>query len=61
MVYYPLCLHLQAAFAPLGHKKGDFPLSEAAQEDVLSLPIYPELAEAQAGEVVQTIQEYFKR
>ncbi|MBI4698518.1 MAG: DegT/DnrJ/EryC1/StrS family aminotransferase [Nitrospirae bacterium] len=43
VVYYPIPLHLQQAFSYLGHKKNDFPESDAAASDVLSLPIYPEL------------------
>lgn len=61
MVYYPLSLHLQKAFLGLNHKPGSFPESESAQEEVLSLPIYPELAEAEVEEVCRAIQEYFKR
>ncbi|MFH1387160.1 MAG: DegT/DnrJ/EryC1/StrS family aminotransferase [bacterium] len=43
MIYYPLSLHLQKAFDCLGYKKGDFPVAEAAQTEVFSLPVYPEL------------------
>lgn len=43
VVYYPIPLHLQDAFKYLGHKKNDFPESETAANEVLSLPIYPEL------------------
>jgi dTDP-4-amino-4,6-dideoxygalactose transaminase len=43
MVYYPLSLHLQKAFSWLGSGLGDLPESEAAQDEVLSLPIFPEL------------------
>jgi UDP-2-acetamido-2-deoxy-ribo-hexuluronate aminotransferase len=42
-IYYPLPLHLQRAFAPLGHKSGDFPVSEAAAQRIFSLPMHPYL------------------
>ena len=42
-IHYPIPVHLQRAFAELGHKDGDFPHSEAASREVLSLPMYPEL------------------
>jgi len=44
-VYYPKCLHQQPAFAPLGYGVGDFPHSEQAARDVLSLPMHPFLTE----------------
>jgi dTDP-4-amino-4,6-dideoxygalactose transaminase len=43
VIYYPIPVHLQGAFKYLGYKKGDFPESEAASTEVLSIPIYPEL------------------
>jgi dTDP-4-amino-4,6-dideoxygalactose transaminase len=60
MVYYPLSLHLQKAFEKLGYKKGDFPESEKAQEEVLSLPIFPELAEPEIEEVCSAIRKYYQ-
>lgn len=57
-VYYPKSLHLQKAFAYLGHKEGDFPESEAAAQEVLSLPIYPELTEEQQRSVVAAIADF---
>lgn len=55
MIYYPVSLHLQAVYASQGGKKGDFPHSERAQEEVLSLPIYPEMTEEQVAEVATAI------
>jgi UDP-2-acetamido-2-deoxy-ribo-hexuluronate aminotransferase len=44
-VYYPKCLHEQPVFADLGYKWGDFPESERASREVLSLPMHPFLTE----------------
>ncbi len=57
-LYYPKPLHLQPAFAYLGHKPGDFPVSETASQEVLSLPIYPELTEGQQRAVVAAIADF---
>jgi dTDP-4-amino-4,6-dideoxygalactose transaminase len=57
-VYYPLSLHLQEVYKYLGYKPGDFPQSELAQEQVLSLPMYAELREEQIEEVVGGITDF---
>lgn len=59
-VYYPHPLHLQPLYAHLGHKAGDFPHAERAAQEVLSLPMYPELRKNQIGRVVEAIAEFVK-
>ncbi len=56
-IYYPLSLHLQDVYKSLSYKAGDFPNSEKAQQGVISLPIYPELSQAQIEEVVGVIKK----
>ena len=55
-VYYPVPFHLQPIYGSLGHKRGDFPVAEKAAEEVLSLPVYPELAAAQIERVVESLR-----
>jgi len=59
-VYYPIPLHRQPCFGYLGYGKGSLPAVETACEEVLSLPIYPELTDAQQDEVVAAVREFFK-
>ena len=54
-VYYPKSLHLQPVYEFLGHTPGGFPISEAAQDEVLSLPMYPELTAEQVHEVADAV------
>ena len=59
-IYYPLPLHLQPCFAHLGYRRGALPVTEAAMDSVLSLPVYPELTKAQQDEVVAAIRDFYR-
>lgn len=58
-VYYPVSLHLQDCFKGLGYHQGDFPASERAAEEVLALPMYPELGDDQIQTVTGHIADFF--
>jgi dTDP-4-amino-4,6-dideoxygalactose transaminase len=60
-IYYPVPLHLQECYQALGYKKGDFPVSEQISQEVLSLPVYPELTPDHLQYVVETIKAFFDR
>jgi len=60
-VYYPHPLHLQPIYAELGHKRGDFPHAERAAQEVLSLPMYPELRKEQIARVAECLQEFISK
>ena len=57
-IHYPIPVHMQEAYSDLGYSKGDFPHSELAAEQVLSLPLYPELRPAQLQQAVAAIHEF---
>jgi dTDP-4-amino-4,6-dideoxygalactose transaminase len=60
-VYYPVPLHLQPLYASLGYKAGHFPHAEHAAQEVLSLPMYPELRSEQIARVAETVSEFVTR
>ncbi|HEX7918985.1 MAG TPA: DegT/DnrJ/EryC1/StrS family aminotransferase [Gemmatimonadales bacterium] len=58
-IYYPLALHQQPCFAFLGYKSGSLPVTEKATAEVVSLPIYPELTDAQQEAVVAAVRGFY--
>ena len=56
-IYYPKPLHLQGAFADLGHKAGDFPVSESASEQIFSLPMHPYLTDETIDQIAAKLVE----
>lgn len=58
-VHYPIPIHLQAAAADLGHGEGDFPVTEAQAGRILSLPVHPEMSEAQQDHVITEVRAFF--
>jgi dTDP-4-amino-4,6-dideoxygalactose transaminase len=61
LIHYPVPIHLQPAYAHMGWKRGQFPVAEHLAQEILSLPIYPEMTEAQLDRVVAVIREFFER
>lgn len=58
-LHYPVPLHLQRAYAYLGYPRGTFPVAERAAEEILSLPLYPDLTEAQITYVSDAIRSFY--
>jgi dTDP-4-amino-4,6-dideoxygalactose transaminase len=56
-LHYPVPIHLQGAFAHLGHKAGDFPVAERLASEMISLPMFPELTAAQQEQVVDALKK----
>lgn len=59
-MHYPIPLHLTQAYAHLGYKKGDFPIAEKLADEILSLPMFPELNEEQIEYVCKKIKDFLK-
>ena len=58
-IHYPLPLHLQQSLKFLGYKEGDFPITEQAAKEILSLPMYPELTEEQIKYIADKIKKFY--
>lgn len=56
LIHYPIPIHLQECYRELGYKKGDFPVAEKCCEEIMSLPMYPELTEEEIKYVVDSIE-----
>ena len=59
-IHYPIPIHLQKSLSSLGYKKGDFPITEKYANEMLSLPIYPEITREQVRFVCKQIKEFIK-
>jgi dTDP-4-amino-4,6-dideoxygalactose transaminase len=59
-IHYPIPVHLQAAYADGRWRKGDFPHAETAAEEVLSIPMFPELLQAQQNDVIKAVLDVAK-
>jgi dTDP-4-amino-4,6-dideoxygalactose transaminase len=57
-IHYPIPLHLQKAYEFLGHKQGDFPVTERIALEIVSLPMFPQLTHQQQDEVVNKVREF---
>lgn len=60
LIHYPIPAHLQKAYRYLGYKRGDLPACEFAASRILSLPLYPQLTDAQIDTVVHDVRQYVK-
>lgn len=59
-VHYPVPLHLQPAYAQLGYRRGDLPVTEAVADTCLSLPLYPEMSDSQQDRVVELVRDFME-
>lgn len=59
-VYYPVCLHKQPVYQPLGYRRGDFPVAEAAAAEVVSLPMHPHLDESTQDRIVEAVRDFYR-
>jgi len=57
-IHYPVPIHLQEAYRDLGYRRGDFPVTEACADEILSLPLYPELREDEVRGIGKLVKDY---
>src|SRR5258708_39016037 len=57
-IHYPIPLHQQKAYEQLGHKTGDFPVTERVAREIVSLPMFPQLLATQQDEVAAAVKEF---
>ncbi|MCL5072874.1 MAG: DegT/DnrJ/EryC1/StrS family aminotransferase [Actinobacteria bacterium] len=61
IIHYPVPIHLQPAYEFLNYKRGDFPVTEKVSEEIISLPVYPELEEKEISYIIAKIINYFRK
>ncbi|MDQ7093676.1 DegT/DnrJ/EryC1/StrS family aminotransferase [Desulfosporosinus sp. PR] len=59
-IYYPRPLHLQPCFKDLGYQKGDFPVAERVAEEIIALPIYPEITTDEVEFICDTVKAFYQ-
>jgi dTDP-4-amino-4,6-dideoxygalactose transaminase len=57
-IHYPIPLHRQKAYHALGYSSGDFPVTERVANEIVSLPMYPQLTAAQQARVVEQVVQF---
>src|SRR6266404_7465415 len=57
-IHYPIPLHQQKAYEHLGHKAGDFPVTERIAREIVSLPMFPQLVQSQQDQVISAVKEF---
>jgi dTDP-4-amino-4,6-dideoxygalactose transaminase len=59
-IHYPTPVHLQPAYAGLGYRRGDLPITERLAQQIVSLPMYPQLEPAQVEAVAEAICQFYR-
>ncbi|PIE32001.1 erythromycin biosynthesis sensory transduction protein eryC1 [candidate division KSB3 bacterium] len=59
LIHYPIPVHLQKAYADLGYTRGAFPVTEGVADNILSLPMYPQLRDDEISQVIDEVRRFF--